>query len=407
MGKSSDSVSRTVHDALQRDYLDLQDRFYKLELSFYEQDRGHGVAVDYLQRELSKREAENAQLKTEIGKLKIAVEDERQHMLKEVELKRNEVESERERLNQDVEQLRQQLQSLTDYKEHKEKYDQDVVELRQQMIDHESNLKEQVQYLEDSFLKANKKKDQKHSESLAKIENLCQQKAEQLLKKLYKNMVEQNVQLAEDLRFHVEHSQDLEKRAEEAERKLSLIQRDQWSETAIIDTQVKKSQEDERKISSLNNKISQLERQVSELIAKAEDSRKQDVDKLQALLEELTLENDALKRLLKFKSQKLVKIKTIAEHLIDQRSAVEQFLLDHLLAIQDSQKPQPNRRSSSPFVMEDVEFIDKKVFEFGNFDYKSLSFTEKEVIIRKLLNDIQWGKATGGRSSSMLPMIQS
>ncbi|KAL0241680.1 hypothetical protein GEMRC1_006915 [Eukaryota sp. GEM-RC1] len=214
-------------------------------------------------------------------------------------------------------------------------------------------------------------------------------------------MVDQNRTLASDIRFHTQHSSELEERAKKAEEKLAKIMMDKWSEETMVGVQVKKNQEDEKKILNLNSKILELERQLSELINKAEDSRAKDVDKMQILLEELTLENEALKRLVKLKSAKLNKIKCLADYIVKQRTTVEHFLLTSLEYVKTQANVESLRttlysssapRHRGPDLRSMLNNTDSISFDsladVSDLDFSSMSWTVKEQVIKFLLQSI-------------------
>ncbi|KAL0241513.1 hypothetical protein GEMRC1_006748 [Eukaryota sp. GEM-RC1] len=109
---SAEYVPKSVYDALQNDYLDLQNRYNEFELSFFEADRGHGISVNFLQNALAKKEAELSDIKTENAKLHVSVEDERQKMLQDIEKRRLALENSFEEVRSELAATNAELGSI-------------------------------------------------------------------------------------------------------------------------------------------------------------------------------------------------------------------------------------------------------------------------------------------------------
>ncbi|KAL0227584.1 hypothetical protein RCL1_003728 [Eukaryota sp. TZLM3-RCL] len=404
-------VTRAQYDSLRTEHLSLQSRYNSLELALMEADRGHGVASAYLQRELQRKDDEVQRLKQENSDLQTTVQNHQEAVNQAVSQARKSFESESSSLHENIQSLQDKIKELYEFKENKQRYDDEMRAAREGVEAYKSELREQIEYLETSFMKSRAASDKQHTEEVTRLQEASKLKAESILRQLYREMVEQNAQLANDLKFHVAQNSELENRAEKAEKKLNDLLTERWSQGTLLEGQSKKGMDDDARIKNLTQKIKELERQLSTLINKAESARKQEVGKLQALLEEMTLENEALKKLVRLKAAKLFKIKAIAEHVVSNRSDVERFFLDCLVEIRSKLS-----KSESPTVDDSVFLTQSRDTDDDNlgrlssvlledFDFSSLNWNEKEKIITKLIRKMNENLRVHSRSSSTLPPI--
>ncbi|TYZ51472.1 hypothetical protein PybrP1_010606 [[Pythium] brassicae (nom. inval.)] len=290
--------------------------------------------VSYFQKEIQTRDRQITRLTEELaaGKLSHALELEAAVAAKEAAYQQMHQShaSKEESFAEQVFFLKEELNQLEMFRDMKETVHSKMRELESALHKEKEQGQELVRDLERRFLEEKARLQKEHEKRIEVVKQQAKEDARNGLDADTRKIVTDNRRMGEELRFQLQTTEELQREKRECEARAKRY---------YMETQVARAKEGEfasqaqrqaREVKQLRASVCALEKRLSEGLAAAERDKHVEVAKSGRELEELALDADGLRRLLRLKNKELRNLRRLAQTVLDQRTDVEQFFLDAL-----------------------------------------------------------------------------
>lgn len=314
---------RVLH--LQAENETLRERHEKREQETHE-------FVAYFQREIQTRDKHITKLTEDLSaaKLSHAFELEAATRTKDSESQQlqQHFSSKEEKFLEQLYLLKEELSQLELFRDMKETIHARMRELEIQLHHEKETAKETIGTLERKFLEEKARLQKEHEKKIEIVKQQAKEDARNGLDADTRKIVTDNRRMGEELRFQLQMTEELTKEKESYEAQAKKY---------YLETQLAKSKEEDyahqaqrqaREIKQLRATIRDLEKRMSEGLASVEREKYVELSKTGKELEELALDAEGLRRLLRLKNKELRNLRRLAQTILDQRTDVEQFFLD-------------------------------------------------------------------------------
>jgi len=241
-----------------------------------------------------------------------------------------------------VEYLNRELEALKDFRERQGEVETEMERLRDANEALVAAQEQTAAELERKFIEQNTKMKKEYEQKLEELKKSCEEDIDDRLDASVKRILQQNRRMAEELRLHVQETDELQrqKRLLEEERRTLLREVDIKSD--MEQQFAAKGCKQRREIKDSEGRVGALEKSIGKLMADFEVERA----RLQAHgSKEATaarVESDGLRRLLKLKTRELANIRRLAQEVVRQRTDSETFLIDSLAFVREQVSGHPS-----------------------------------------------------------------
>lgn len=235
----------------------------------------------------------------------------------------------------EVRKLREDLFSLKTFKDRKEVLEGELESVHQELFDAQTAHKEAMSGVERKLIEEKTRLQKEAHAQLMEIKRNTDEEVVNRLDVSTKRILQQNRRLAEDLKLHVQETADLQRTKVALEQENQRLKRDMVLNKEQVDLYSKEKFKNSREVKDLQTKVKNLEKSLSQVVKDFEKERDRLQSKGKAELEEMSVENSGLRKLLKLKEREHFRIKKLAQDIIAQRTEVEQFFLESLEQVRD------------------------------------------------------------------------
>lgn len=304
--------------------------------------------VSYFQKEIQTRDKQLTKLTEELAaaKLSHALEVEATLAAKEAAYQQmhQSYSSKEESLTEQVFFLKEELTQLEMFKDMKETVHTKMQELESALHTEKERGHDLARDLERKFLEEKARLQKEHEKRIEIVKQQAKEDARNGLDADTRKIVTDNRRMGEELRFQLQMSEELQREKCDFEVRAKKYSMELQIATAKEAEYAGQAQRQAREIKQLRAAVKELEKKMTESLAAAEREKHVEVSKNGRELEELALDADGLRRLLRLKNKELRNLRRLAQTILDQRTDVEQFFLDALECvkreIQDERKRQ-------------------------------------------------------------------
>ncbi|EQC42073.1 hypothetical protein SDRG_00915 [Saprolegnia diclina VS20] len=290
--------------------------------------------VAYFQRELGTREKIAAKLTEELN-------DTKQRHTDDVEAWHTKYDSETKQLKETNRSLESTLSSklkiaqedlsklevFRDMRETLEKKLNAVTDaLESERVAH----KDAVSVLERKFLEEKARAQKDTEKRIEKIKQQSREDARNILDADTRKIVTDNKRMGDELRFQLQMTDELQREKDKLVEQTKALQRELQLHADKEQEYAKYGQRQTREIKQLQAKVKTLEKSLSQVVSTFEKEKHALTIKTEKELDDVSLDADGLRKLLKLKNKELRTMKRLAQTILDQRTDVEQFFLDSL-----------------------------------------------------------------------------
>ncbi|GAB9467953.1 hypothetical protein Gpo141_00005281 [Globisporangium polare] len=290
--------------------------------------------VSYFQKEIQTRDKQITKLTEELAgaKLSHALELEATLALKESEYQQmhQSFSSKEESFTEQVFFLKEELNQLEMFKDMKETVHNKMKGLETQLQQEKEQGHDHVRDLERKFLEEKARLQKEHEKRIEIVKQQAKEDARNGLDADTRKIVTDNRRMGEELRFQLQMTEELQKEKQDFEARAKKYYMEMQISKAKEDEYAAQAQRQAREIKQLRSTIKDLEKKMTESLAASERDKYVEVSKNGRELEEMVLDVDGLRRLLRLKNKELRNLRRLAQTILDQRTDVEQFFIDAL-----------------------------------------------------------------------------
>jgi hypothetical protein len=312
----------------------------KLKRSKGEKDTHEFVA--YFQKELEKKDDRLADYREQLTQLQLQKVEEITNLTNKYESKLEILEEESsstiERLEMKLKMAEDELTLLNEFKEIKEIVEKKLAEKEKELQTTRRHQKLTLQQLERKFLEEKSKAKIAQEARIAEIKRLAREEAQKGLDSDTRKIVTDNRRMAEELRFQLKTTEELQRDKKMIEDENKKLKREVLMSVDKEQLYAQKSRGQAKSKRDLQTKVESLERSLSSVVRDFEKEKELLITKFKTNSDELILTNGGLKQLLRLKNRELKNIRNLAQVILNQRTEVEQYFLDALEQVKDEMK---------------------------------------------------------------------
>ena len=239
------------------------------------------------------------------------------------------------KLSAENKRLTEQLQSLNDFAQRQEQMKQQLMDVTMEKKELEEREAENKRQRERKFIEEKARLQNDINKRLVAFKKASEERVTENLDASTKRILTQNRQMADELRLHVQETNELLKVKSRLEIDRKRISRDAELQKESVEQFAKKGARHNRDLRNSSAKVKSLERSLSRVVHEFEVERAQ----LQAQLKQMAGERDTqlgkMTTQLKARDRELKTIRRLAKDILRQRSDVEQFFLDSLQLVRE------------------------------------------------------------------------
>mmetsp|Transcript_19366 Transcript_19366/g.45329 ORF Transcript_19366/g.45329 Transcript_19366/m.45329 type:complete len:477 (+) Transcript_19366:132-1562(+) len=292
---------------------------------------------DSLKEQLSKFEDVVENAKEQVRVSTAAVNAERDSMIEEMQTQFEKLESAR---HEELRTLRSELQLLQDFKQRRAQLEKELDDARQELTDMQAAHRDAFAQLERKLFE---EKQRVQREAADKVDQIKRHSEEEVVSRLdvsTKQIRQHNRKLTEDIRLHVQETEEVTRARDRLLEENRNLRRDMELNEQSVQEFAKHSYRQSKEIKELNQKVRNLERSLTQIVRDFEHERDRVVTRNRQEAEDLASENVGLRKVLQVKDKEHKRIKKLASDILNQRTEVEQFFLDALEQVKEEAKRQ-------------------------------------------------------------------
>ncbi|KAF0686037.1 Aste57867_22131 [Aphanomyces stellatus] len=372
--------------------------------------------VAYFQRELGAREKVTAKLSEDLSDAKTRFHDETVELKTKYDLDTRQMlqtsKLVEHSLSDKLKVAQEDLSKLEIFRDMKDSVEKKMQALSDTIEAERAAHKEAMAMLERKFLEEKARNQKDTDKRIEKIKQQSREDARNVLDADTRKIVTDNKRMGEELRFQLQTTEELTKEKAKLEAAAKTLKSEIQMHTDKELEYAKYGQKQTREIKQLQAKVKTLEKSLCQVVHEFEKEKHVLTTKTEKELDDVSLDADGLRKLLKLKNKELRNMKRLSQTILDQRTDVEQFFLDSLEIVktqladekkrvvdaerlQDAKltpaerglkfprlktRPNQSNNNSSPLGVKD------------KVDLRSLSWEERERVLRLLfakINSVQ------------------
>ncbi|KAI8926332.1 hypothetical protein BC831DRAFT_232057 [Entophlyctis helioformis] len=199
-----------------------------------------------------------------------------------------------------------------------------------ELNDTEKRHKDIITRLERKFFEEKIRLQKEANRKISELATKAHKEAVTNLKETTKEVYKENIRMAEALRYHVQEGEELSKANAELTESNRQLTEEKDLHNVIVKEKIMQSKQQEQEIKELRLKITSMEHSLSHVVREFEHEREIIGNLARRELDEVRSVADKLRASLARKTIEMKHIKRLAQHILDQRTELEQFFLDSL-----------------------------------------------------------------------------
>jgi len=294
-----------------------------------------------------------------------------------------------------IAEQKDEIEKLKDFKERREEYYSDLEQLKKKFDDLIHTHNDELKRIDNKNSKAIQMQQDKHEKEINEIMHNAKKEAEAHIGKLEKQVMEDNKKLRLDLLEYKKELDVLKKEKEKAvEENKQIRQNVSLQEDGAIEYQAILYRQ-ETKIKKLKEKIQVLKTYIAQEVNK----HTKEVESLKysssVRNNELETQLQTMRDELRVRVKETRNLKTLSQIILDQRSEIEEFLIETLDHVKDEVRKQrtlDNKRTRLPTISNSASKLDLKPKKnWEKLEFTSLDWEDKEKILRILFSKMNTG----------------
>jgi len=329
----------------------------------------------------------------------------------EVEYLKSESSGTMNHLNKKIMELNEELRSIKEFKERQDEYNLNMENMKKRIDELIHTHNDDLKRIDNQNSKAIQMQQDKHEKEINEIHQEAKKEAEQEVEKLEHKVIEDNKKLRLEL---IEYKKEIEILKKEKERVLEenrqIRQNISLQEDGVVEYQAIHYRQ-ESKIKKLKEKVQVLKAYIAQEVNKHTKESEALKYQSQVRINELETQLATVREELKFRVKESNSLKTLSQIILDQRSEIEEFLLETLDHVKEEvrKQRQTDRKNRLPEINSKSRLDIKPKKSWEKLDITSLDWEDKEKILRILFSKMNtglppsnWRSALMERSSELI-----
>ena len=307
---------------------------HKLKQEMFEREKANFEVIDHWRLEVDKKDQVIEKQRRAADDMFAQNEKEKNYAEEVFEAKINVLENELEhtetKMAVENQRLGDKVNELTQFAEHKDVLEKELEDLNREKKELEERQSETVVKMERKFIEEKARLQKDINRKLLAFKTASEEKVNENLDASTKRILMQNRQMADELRLHVQETNELLKTKSRLVAETKRLTREselQKQEGAEFGT---KCAAQKRTIREQQDKVKNLERSLSKVVHEFEAERQRWAESATSDTANAEASKETLLLQLNAKERELKTLRRLAKDILRQRSDVEQFFLDSL-----------------------------------------------------------------------------
>lgn len=290
--------------------------------------------AEFLRKEIVKKNERILMLEAQVEEQEREFQEEKEEMkqanLRQMEKAKQQFKNQEFELHKQMQGLTSELRSVKQFKDRKKQVELEMNLLKEENTSTKKQQENQLLELERKYVDQNTKLKKDYEQRLEELKRSAEENIDERLDASVKRILQQNKRMAEELRLHVQQTDELQRQRDSLEEEKIDLSRELEIKTEIEQEFALRGSQQQRQIKKANEKIVSLERTLAQVFEQfnkqrgaSEQQSKQDTQALRA-------EIVSLKRALALKTRDLKHIRKLSQAVLTQRSDVEAFLISSM-----------------------------------------------------------------------------
>ncbi|KAL4157848.1 hypothetical protein PRNP1_003630 [Phytophthora ramorum] len=312
----------------------LQDEDAELRARHDKREQETHEFVAYFQKEIQTRDKQLTKLGEELAAARLshalaleqmqqARDADRQHLMQQTTAKE-------EAASEQIFYLREELHQLELFREMKDSVATKLKDLETQLTLEREQSRETTGALERKFLEEKARLQKEHEKKIEVVKQQAKEDARNGLDADTRKIVTDNKRMGEELRFQLQMTEELQREKQQFEARAKTLNMELQLQVQKEAEFAKQAQRHAREITQLRNSLRDSEQKLGAGLAAASWDAHAHATRHEREREELTLDVEGLRKLLRLKNHELRNLRRLAQTILNQRTGVEQFFLDSL-----------------------------------------------------------------------------
>ena len=313
---------------------ELRDENRRLKSEAVKAEKDTHEFVAYFQQEI---ESKARQLKEVTEKLHRQGEEfnrERSILVEKHELSLRDAKSSAERCKEEldcrVQELEIELLNVVEFKTSRHQLVAELAETKDALKSEKTRNLERSHVMERKFLEEKSKLQRDMESRVAEIKRLSREEAQKGLTSDIRKVIADNRNMGEELAFQLHSSDELQKQCKGLKDENKQLHREIsiWNEKGK--EYANQAYQKDCELKETRTKLKHLEQKLSSMVRNNEQDKRSSASKTRDALNDLQLEAEGLRQLVKLKNKELKRVRQLAKIILDHRTDVEQFFIEAL-----------------------------------------------------------------------------
>ena len=357
--------------------------------------------AEFLRKEIVKKNERILMLEAQVEEQEREFQEEKEEMkqanLRQMEKAKQQFKNQEFELHKQMQGLTSELRSVKQFKDRKKQVELEMNLLKEENASTKKQQENQLLELERKYVDQNTKLKKDYEQRLEELKRSAEENIDERLDASVKRILQQNKRMAEELRLHVQQTDELQRQRDSLEEEKIDLSRELEIKTEIEQEFALRGSQQQRQIKKANEKIVSLERTLAQVFEQfnkqrgaSEQQSKQDTQALRA-------EIVSLKRALALKTRELKHIRKLSQAVLTQRSDVEAFLISSMEMARREALDEGKNGTLPPIFAKGGGTGSRREsgsgpagpgVDLGRFQIEDLSWEDREKVLRSLFAKI-------------------
>ena len=290
--------------------------------------------AEFLRKEIVKKNERILHLEAQVEEQEQVFQEEKEELkqasMRQMEKAKQQFKNQEFELHKQMQGLTSELRSVKQFKDRKKQVELEMNLLKEENAATKKQQEHQLQELERKYVDQNTKLKKDYEQRLEELKRSAEENIDERLDASVKRILQQNKRMAEELRLHVQQTDELQRQRDSLEEEKIDLSRELEIKTEIEQEFALRGSQQQRQIKKANEKIVSLERTLAQVFEQFNKQRSSNEQQSKQNTHALRTEIGCLKRSLALKTRELKNIRKLSQAVLTQRSDVEAFLISSL-----------------------------------------------------------------------------
>ncbi|KAF0870853.1 BBOF1 factor, partial [Crocuta crocuta] len=296
----------------------------------YKMEKDTMSVLNYLKKQDQEKDNMIEKLKQQLNETKEKAKEEKEKLEQKYTVQINELEGEFHQKAKEIGMIQTELKTIKQFQKRKIQVEKELDDLKENLRTMEQKHQETLRRLEGRFFEEKHRLEQEAEKKIIMLAERAHHEAIAQLNNAGRSVFKENVYLQKALAHHLKEADALQKKSQKLQETQTFLLHQKEINDLLVKEKIMQLTQQRLQIQTLQKKVVSLETALSCMTREFEA----EVLKLQqqAMIENQAgqVEIDKLQQVLQMKDREMNRVKKLAKNILDERTEVERFFLDAL-----------------------------------------------------------------------------